>query len=167
MVTILYKWLIVFALSAAVNKNHPVYLSVTTIEHNRANTSVEISCKIFTDDFEISLRKLYDTKVDLLNTKYRSSMNVLVNDYIQKHLTIKVNDQAGKLQFLGYEQQDEGIVAYYEMEDIALVKKLEVKNDLLYEYKEQQMGIIHATVNDQRKSTRLNNPESVAVFLFP
>jgi hypothetical protein len=41
-----------------------------------------------------------------------------------------------------------------------------VINDLLYEYLPQQMEIMHVTVNGERKSSRLNNPDSKAEFTF-
>ena len=93
-------------------------------------------------------------------------MNPLVNDYIKKHLVITVDGKTAGLQFLGFEQQEEGIVSFFEVQNIDRVKKLEVVDNILYEYYNQQMGIIHATVNGQRKSSRLNNPDVKAEFLF-
>ena len=166
MASILYKWLFVFALSGFIGLAHPIFVSVTEIEHNEKNSSLEISCKIFTDDFETTLRKQYNTKVDLLDARYKSSMNTLVNSYIQKHLLVFADGKPASLQFLGYEQQEEGIVSYYEVKNITSVKKIELINNILYEEKPQQMGIIHVTVKGERKSTKLNNPEEKASFVF-
>lgn len=166
MVSILYKCLLVFVLNNFGLANHPIFVSVTEIEHNTKAQSLEISCKIFTDDFETALRKLYNTKVDLLNDKYKQSMNGLVNDYVQKHLSIKADGKIVKLNFLGFEQEEEGIVSFYDVKNVPSVKKMEVKNDILYQFKEQQMEIIHVIVNGNRKSTRLVNPDSLASFEF-
>ena len=57
-------------------------------------------------------------------------------------------------------------MSYFEVKNIATVKKLEVTDNILYETKPQQMEIIHVMVNGERKSSRLNNPEAVAVFDF-
>lgn len=166
MASILYKWLIVFALTGFISSHHPIFVSVTEIEHNATSKSLEISCKIFTDDFETALRKEYNTKVDLLDVKFKSAMNPLVNDYIQKHLSIMADGKPASLQFLGFEQQEEGIISYYEVKNVAKVEKMEVMNNILYEYKSQQMGIIHVMVNGERKSSRLNNPDAKASFQF-
>ncbi|MET0461971.1 MAG: DUF6702 family protein, partial [Chitinophagaceae bacterium] len=40
---------------------HPIHLSVTEINHNAADRTLEISCKIFTDDFEKVLAQNYKT----------------------------------------------------------------------------------------------------------
>lgn len=167
MVCMLHQWLMTIFLICFLGSTHPVFLSVTEIEHNAAEQTLEVSCKVFTDDFEQALRKTYNAKIDLLETRLKPSMNVIVNDYLQKHLIITVNGKTAKLKFLGYEQQEEGIVSFYEAKDVPVVKTMEVKNDILYEYQVQQIGIIHAIVNATRKSTKLNNPESKATFGFP
>lgn len=168
MVSILYKWLIVFAFSVFGIIHHPIFVSVTEIAHNAADKSLEISCKIYTDDFETTLRKKHTTKkIDLMDVKYKDAMNPLVNDYIQKHLSISVDGKpAVNLQFLGFEQQEEAIVSYFEVKNIARVQKIDVVNTILYESQLQQMGIVHVMVNGERKSSRLNNPDSKLSFSF-
>lgn len=89
------------------------YIKTEQRHRNGANNkTLEISCKIFTDDFEHTLRELYHTKVDLLDAKFKPAMNKLVNDYVQKHLKIKVQGKSVPLQFIGFEQQEEGIVSF-------------------------------------------------------
>lgn len=146
--------------------NHPIFMSVTEIEHNAKDKTLEISCKIFTDDFEKALRETYKTPVDLINPKDKAAMNKLVSDYVQKHLQITVDGKKVALQFIGYEQQEEGILSYYQVNNIAAVKKIDITDNILYEYKKEQMGIIHMTVDGNRKSTKLNNPEEKASFEF-
>ena len=68
---------------------HPYYISVVEINHNAADKTLEISCKIFTNDFETTLEKNYKTKVDLVNPPDKAAMDKLVSDYIKKHLSIK------------------------------------------------------------------------------
>lgn len=170
MAAILYKWLTVFTLlftAKEVKENvHPVYLSVTEIEHNAKEKTLEISCKLYTDDFEQTLRMHYPNKIDLMNDAAKAQMGPLVADYIQKHFSIKADGRAVALQFLGYERQEEAIVSFYQVNNVAAVKKIEVLDNLLYEYKEQQIGVVHVTVSGNRKSTKLNNPDASAEFEF-
>jgi 16S rRNA G966 N2-methylase RsmD len=167
MASILYKWLIVFFLIGFTGGNHhPIFVSVTQIEHNAASKTLEISCKIFTDDFEQALRQQNKTKVDLLDPAYKKAMNILVNNYIQKHLQLKVDEKNVAMEFLGFEQQEEGIISYLQVNDIITVKKVAVTDNILYETKPQQMEIIHVTANGNRKSSRLNNPEDKVSFEF-
>jgi hypothetical protein len=172
MASILFKWLFflsVVNIPAASNPsatNHPLFVSVTEIEFNAKDKALEISCKIFTDDFEKTLRQNYKTTVDLLKPKDKTAMNKLVSDYVQKHLLLTVDGKKAALQFLGYEQQEEGIVSFYQASNIAAVKKIAITDNILYEYKKEQIGIIHVTVDGNRKSTKLTNPEEKASFEF-
>lgn len=174
MATIFYEWVTIFCVSVfnpAVSHEkkdifHPLFISVTEIEHNAKDKTLEISCKIFTDDFEKTLRKHYSGKVDLLDEKMKAPMCTMVNDYIQKHLVVTADGKKVTLQFVGFEQQEEGIISYFQADAIASVKNIRVFDDLLYDFNAQQMGIIHVTVNGSRKSTRLNNPDANASFAF-
>ncbi len=168
MATILYKWFFILSacFSVAGSTVHPVYVSVTEIEHNASKKTLEVSCKLFTDDFEKALRATYKTPVDLINPKDRAAMDRLVNTYVQQHLKIIADGRAVNLKYLGYELIEEGIYSYYEAGNIEKPAKVAVFNNLLYEYHEQQMGLMHITVNGSRKSTKLTNPENKASLQF-
>lgn len=167
MASFLFKWLLIGGLAFnPAATYHPIYVSVTEIEHNAKDKTLEVSCKIFTDDFEKTLRSTYNTYVDLLKPKDKNAANKLVADYVQKHLLIKVDGKPVVLQFLGYEQDEEGIVSYYQVNNINTVKKLDITDNILFEYKKEQLSIIHTTVNGNKKSTKLVNPDEKASFEF-
>lgn len=168
MAAILYKWLSLVALwvvSASI-VTHPIFVSVTEIEHNSTDKTLEISCKIFTDDFEKVLRQTYHTHVDLSKPQEKKPMSKLVSDYVQRHLKIQVNGKLETMQFQGYEQIEEAIYSYYQVDSIATLKNIAVTDNILYEYQEQQISLLHITVSGNRKSTKLVNPEEKASFVF-
>jgi hypothetical protein len=152
----LFKWLLAGGLLFNLPETaiHPIFVSVTEIEYNAKDKTLEISCKIFTDDFEKTLRQNYKSQVDLLNPK------------VQKHLLIKVDEKTVSLQFIGYEQQEEGIVSFYQVNNISSVRKIDITNNILFDYKKEQISIIHVIVDGNRKSTRLVNPEDKYSFEF-
>lgn len=175
MVSILFKWsLLLSFINIPVFSNitngtaakHPIFMSVTEIEHNAKDKTLEISCKIFTDDLEKTLRQTYKGTVDLINPKDKAAMNKLVSDYVQNHLSISVDGKKTALQFIGYEQQEEGILSYYQVNNISAVRKVDITDNILYEYKKEQIEIIHVTVGGNRKSTKLTNPEDKCSFDF-
>ncbi len=166
MASILYKWLILFVLSNFCMNHHPILVSVTELEHNAAEKTVEISCKLFVDDFEKTLRKKYNTKVDLLDAKLKIEMNRIVNDYIQKHFSVSIGGKKVNLQFLGFEIQEEGVISFFEIKNVTKIENIELVNNLLYEFNAQQMGIVHIMVNGVRKSSRLDNPNEKVSFSF-
>ena len=146
--------------------HHPIYVSVTEIEHNTKENSLEISCKIFTSDLEAVLRKNNKNKVDLLAPRDKKAMEALVSNYIQQHLKIAVNEKPVKLSFVGYEQNEETIQSYFLVDEVKSVKSMEVLDNILYEYKSEQMSIIHVIVDGKRRSTKLNNPEEIFMINY-
>ena len=140
--------------------NHPIYVSVTEIHHNEKDKTLEVSCKIFTGDFEAILKSKTKSKINLLQPTDKKLMESLVDQYIQQHVKIKVDGQTKKMEFLGYEQNEDAIQSYFEIDDVATMKKIDVQDDILYEYKSEQISIIHVVVNGNRKSTKLVNPDS-------
>ena len=168
MSSILLKWLFISLslLPFGENSHHPIFVSVTEIEHNAKEKTLEISCKIFTDDFEKALRSFYKTHVDLLDEKIKPAMDKLVNDYVQKHMKILVDGKLAGLQFIGFEKIEEGIYSYYQVDNIAFPKKIEVTDNVLLEYNAQQMNLVHVTVGGERKSGKLNSSENKLTVYF-
>ena len=75
-----YKWSIIplvaiILMAARPVIVHPFHVSVIEINHNAVDKTLEISCKIFTDDFEKILAKNYKAKVDLINPPNKAAMD--------------------------------------------------------------------------------------------
>ena len=145
---------------------HPFFVSVTTINHNAKNQSVEVSCRIFYDDLERTIEKQYKSPVDIVHPKDKAKMNQMLNDYIKKHLVIKVDSKALNLSYVGYEIQEDAAWIYFEVKGISKVKKFDVHDDILFSEHPEQINMLHVTVGGQRKSTKLDNPDSDAAFEF-
>ncbi len=145
---------------------HPLHVSVTEINHNATDKTLEISCKLFTDDFERVLTQNYKTKVDLINPPDRPAMEKLVNDFIHKHLMVKADGKPVQFSYLGFEKDNDAIYTYLQVDNIGTVKKLEVINTILYELFTDQINLMHITVGGKRKSTKLDYPDKEAVFSF-
>ena len=145
---------------------HPYYVSVTELKHNKASQSIEISCKMFTDNVEDALKKLYNKHLDLLHPKNKQEADSLITVYVTRHLSIKIDGKILQASFLGYEKEEEAIWCYFEIKNVKQAKKINIENSLLYEYLPSQMNMMHVTVNEKRQSIKLNNPDTKAEFLF-
>jgi hypothetical protein len=167
MALVFFKWLLVpVLLFSPVSGRHPIFVSVIEIEHNAKEKSLEVTCRIFTDDFEKTLREEFKKPVDLLKENAAQAMNPLVSQYIMQHLKIAVNGKTVSMQFKGFEPVEEAIYSYFEVDGVNAVQTIDIDDDILYSYKKEQMGIIHVTVNGERKSTRLLNPQRKAQVTF-
>jgi hypothetical protein len=166
-----YKWLGFLLLftgrpESASRSAHPFHVSVTEVNHNAAGKSLEISCKLFTDDFEATLAKNYNTRADLIRPVNRAAMDSLVKKYIQTHLLIQVGGRPVRLQYLGFEQDRESVYAYLEAGGIEAPAELKLSNSLLYDQFTDQVNIMHVTVGGKRQSTRVLYPDREATLRF-
>ncbi|SRR5579871_193230 len=171
MATSLVKWMIAalifsFAQNNGVysSNNHPFYVSVTEINHNAKDKTLEISCKMFTNDFEKALEKVFHTKADLTEPKDKNASDKMIFEYIQKHLQIKVDGKLQPLQFVGSENQAEATWSYFQVNNVPAVKRIDVMNNILYETFESEINIMHVSVMGNRKSLEVTNPNSNASF---
>jgi hypothetical protein len=145
---------------------HPLHVSVVEVNHNAADKTLEISCKLFTDDFETALATIYKTKTDLINPKDIKAMDKLVSDYINTHLSIKADGKPVVLSYLGFERENDVVYGYLEVEKMPSVKKIEITNKLMYDMFTDQINMMHVIVGGNRKSYKLDYPKSQAEFVF-
>ena len=147
---------------------HPFHVSVVEINHNVADKTLEISCKIFTDDFEKVLTQNYKTKVDLTNPPAadRKAMDSVVKKYLFSHFAVSVDGKPGSLSYLGFEKDNEAVYSYVQVENVASVKKVELSNKLMHDMFTDQVNIMHVIVNGNRKSTKLDYPATAAKVEF-
>ncbi|RYY20453.1 MAG: hypothetical protein EOO04_20045 [Chitinophagaceae bacterium] len=146
---------------------HPIFVSVTEMNHNPKEKTLEISCKIFTDDFETVLAKANGSKIDLSNPKDTAVTSRQINDYISKHLIITIDGRPAKMNLLGFEKELDAVWSYFEVSQVsAAPRNISVMNNLLYDNFKEQINLMHVTVGGKRKSTKLDNPDSNAAFSF-
>jgi len=179
MVSTVVKWSILLALfyripmftsgesaKAIAPKSHPFYVSVVEINHNTSESSLEISCKMFADDFENTLKNQFKTNIDLTHPKDSKLLDRQVFEYLQKNLQVNINGKSAPYAFVGFEKESEAAWCYLEVKQVPSVKNLELTNTLLYESYPSQISIMHVLVKGSRKTTRLTNPENKANFSF-
>jgi hypothetical protein len=174
----LYQWLLIpcFGLMAAKvggyqpmptsQQIHPYYVSVVEINHNSGDKTLEISCKIFTNDFEATLERNYKTKIDLTHPADKAAIDRFVSDYIRKRLSLKVDGKPVALSYVGFESQEEAVLSFFQVDNVPGLKRLDITNSILHDFSDQQINIIHCTVAGKRQSTKLDYPNTNAGFDF-
>ena len=144
---------------------HPIHISVVEINHNAIDKTLEISCRIFTDDFERVLAQNYKARVDLINPD-RKAMDKLISDYMKAHLSIRTDGKPVIFSYLGFEREDEVVNTYLQVDNITTLNKIELVDKLMHDLFTDQTNLIHITSGGKRKSTKLDYPEKEAVFSF-
>jgi hypothetical protein len=137
---------------------HPYYVSVTELEWNGKEKEVQVSCKLFTDDFEEALKQS-GKSVDLAKGN-KANNQAGIESYLRQHFVLKINGKALPLTIAGYENDQEATWVYLQGPCSAMPAEMDVTNSLLYEIKKEQVNIVHLKAVDQRKSFRLVNPDT-------
>ena len=165
----LVAWLLwgIFPLGDQNSVIHPFHVGVVEINHNAAEATLEVQCKLFTDDFEAVLSKVYKRKADLIATSLHSSMDSVVQHYLKTHLSLQVNGKTVLLNYLGFEQEREAVYVYLEVEKApSMIEKAAVGTSLLYELYDDQVNLIHFSTRNMRKSAKLEYPATSAPLVF-
>ena len=139
---------------------HPLHVSTSDISYNGTDHQLEVTCTIFTDDFESALAKQFNAKTDLTKPEMHKAMDILVKNYLNGHLHIKSGTNAVPLNYLGYEIEREAVNVYLESAAIPAVKKAIVDVSLLHNLYDDQINIVHMTVNGTRKSAKVDYPDT-------
>jgi hypothetical protein len=145
---------------------HPFYISVTEINQNPKEKTLEISCKLFAEDFETTLNKDYNTPVDFSDGKSKVVLDKLIPDYVSKHLSVFIEGKPVKLSYIGYEKDKESAYCYFQANGVSTFKKVDIVNSLLHDFNDGQINIVHVIVNGRRQSTKLDYPSTRASFEF-
>jgi hypothetical protein len=177
MAILLFKWsflvhwfLTGYASQAPVSDHlsaHPLYITVTEINYNAQDKNLEISCKIFTDDFENALTGVHQSKIDLTTPKDKALADKQVFDYIRGNLQIRLDGKLVNLEYVGYEKETDAVWTYLQVPNTAKAPKtIDIHNSLLYDAYDKQINLMHISVGGTRKSGRLNYPDKDTKFQF-
>ena len=138
---------------------HPLHVSTTDINLNPRENRLEVICTIFTDDFEAALAKQFQVATDLSRADMHTAMDEVIKKYLRHNLQIKTGTSIVGLNYLGFEKENEVVNVYLESNKVSAFKTVEAQVSLLHNLFDDQLNIIHITVNGVRKSARLDYPD--------
>ena len=153
LVIFLYKWS--FWLMSL---THPYYVSVSEVEYSSKTREMGLSFKFFTDDLEEAIKAESTDKVNLLSGD-KAINQKLIEAYVIRHFAIQTDKVPVKIRFLGLEHDKEATWCYFEADNIKAFGNIAIRADFLYAAKKEQVNLFHITVNGNRKSRRLVQPD--------
>ncbi len=145
---------------------HKYYVSVTEIEHVEEQKSVQIISRIFIDDFEKLLRERYDKDVTLAIEDEKSTVNFYTEKYLKEKLKIKINNQEVEFKFLGKEYEDDIMISYLEIKNIAKISSIKVTNHVLFDVFPDQQNIVRFKIYSKNKSFLLTKENDKGMLKF-
>lgn len=139
-------------------KPHPYHVGSVEFNYNSKSQTFQIAGKFFLDDLENGLKEKYGKSVHFNDTKYETEINTLLQKYCNDYLKLKVDNQFLKINYVGYEEEQESVNIYLESEKVNYPKKVETAVSFLYNLFDDQMNIVHIIINGQRKTDKLSYP---------
>jgi hypothetical protein len=156
------QWLVAAALSMV----HPFYVSVIEINHNPTEATAEISVRIFTDDLEKTLQKQSTSSIDIIKPTNKALIDQQINQYIGKHLLLKINGKAVKFNYIGYEIIKESTWSYFEVVDVKTLNSIDINCTILHDFETSQINLFHVKSKGNQKSYKLDYPQQHTSFSF-
>lgn len=146
---------------------HPFHISVTEINYNEKEKSLQITSRAFIDDLELAIRaQRKETELDILEPKNGVTTKQLVQNYLSAHFKIKIDGKPAKMNYLGFEKEDASLVSYIEIENVKKIKTIEVLSDVIMEIHDDQSNLVHVTYRSPVQSVRLTQAKPSEVFTF-
>jgi hypothetical protein len=115
------------------------------MEYREETQSMEITLYIFRDDLEEIIIKNYNTDTLALGTEQEhDDADALIYTYIQEKMSLNVNNEIHRMQWIGKELDDYGLGFwfYLKADSIPPPKRLEVKYELMMDLYNDQKNIL-------------------------
>ncbi len=145
---------------------HKYYVSVTEVVYKENTEQLEISLKVFNDDWQNALDHRLGKPVLLGSKNQYTKLDSLVSAYITDGFSIKINDKEKELHILGNEIEGEATWIYMYVDNVKDVKTIEIKNKLLTEIFDEQRNVVQLVYKNNTKSALLTKSRSSKVFDF-
>jgi hypothetical protein len=145
---------------------HKYYISVTEVDYIKDKQSVQITSRIFIDDFEKVLRERYNENVVLAGKEETKDVNKYIETYLRSKIRVRINDHDMNLIFIGKEYDIDIIQCYIEIQNVKQVNSIEITNEVLFDLFEDQQNMIKTKINSKQKSFLLNQNNKTAVLNF-
>jgi len=163
---LLLLFLLFFAITSFTKEKHPFHVGSIEFSYNNSSKTFEVTGKFFIDDLENALNKNSNKTLRFQDAKFKKNINDALKIYATNNLKLKANGKLLKLNYIGFEEENESVNIYLESEKVASPKKMETVVSMLYNEFDDQMNIIHFVINKVRKSEKLTYPDQYSMKTF-
>ena len=155
-----------FLLISLAFTTHKYYLSLTQIEYNKDQKSLEVIINVFMDDIELAINKEYAIDLNLTTKDELKDADVYFHNYLTKNLTFTIDNDIVTHNYIGKEYEGDLVYFYLEIAVKENPKSLEVFNTILLTYFEQQQNIVKFKNDSKRQSKILSKNTNKALLNF-
>jgi hypothetical protein len=143
---------------------HPFHISICEIEHDRESQSLQITSRLFQDDFELALSDGKGTAF-FRQTPMDDAKQVL-SKFFKEHLQVTVDSKRMEHRFLGYEVEDNVVWCYLEIEKVNGLKEISVQYSVLVDTFDDQINLAHIRYRGDVKSLKFQKGQLTGTAEF-
>lgn len=140
---------------------HPFHVSVCEVYHNEEAHSLEISMKIFTDDFELAIQKKGDVDFKLQDTTPENIDKEAIRSYLINNFEIGIDGKLVDLDFVGFEFDGNATLCYFEGRKVKRINSIEISNSIITEVFDDQINLTHFQYKEEMKSLKATKGSTV------
>ena len=145
---------------------HKYYLSLTKIDYVKESKSIQITMRIFIDDLESTLNKINNKSFELDTKTELEDANIYIEKYLLKQFEVNINGSLKNYKYLGKKYENDVVFLFAEIENISVIKSIEIKNRILIDDFPEQQNIIKLNINNNKKSFILTSKDDKDLLKF-
>ena len=148
------------------NHTHDFHTSLSEINYNSKTKSLEVSIRLFSDDFEKTLNKQNNVKNIKLEDPDKT-LEPLIEKYLRKNLSlISANKEVKLLNYIGKETEGEATWIYVEFYDCQNIKNYTLFNNIMQEMFTDQTNLVNIQYLTQKSTIVFDAKTKIAPFPF-
>lgn len=136
---------------------HPLKMSYTAARFFPEEERVEISFRIFQDDFEVGLANRFNFRKDILATRNDHETITLISGYLDEMFDLEIDGIEYCMTYQGMQPEAQlGLVITYEITNVPMdhLETVQVVNSILTDPFPQQVNMFYIQIPEQLKTTR-------------
>ncbi len=133
---------------------HKFYLSVTNVNYSKEDRALQVTSRIFIDDFEKVLFERYGIEAKLATSNESKVADEYIEKYFRTKLVVEINGENAPYTYIGKRYDNDVVICYIEVPnvDLAQTKSIQIENELLTDLFDEQQNIVHFRIGDLKKS---------------
>ena len=134
---------------------HKFYVGMFQMKFVPQKKELHITTRIFVDDLNLALEKKFHKKTFIGEPKESQEDEVLLQKYLAEKFKLKIKGQPKNYTFLSKEIENNVVICYLKVKDLAKINSLEIENSILMEIYPEQQNIIQLDNNGEKQSLLL------------
>lgn len=145
---------------------HEEYYSLTNIKYKENEKTLQITMRLFTDDFELALKNFYGKNFELNTDREIIQANEWIEKYIKQKFNLTLDGKLLNYNWIGKEFEKDSIYLYFEVKNVEPFQNVEIRNACLIDTFPSQENIVKFKAFETYKSLILNKQNDTEAIIF-